>query len=84
MTPEIAKLYFQFRTLKQPLDDGFFAVLHAFQGGNMKELLERLEARFEQVSETWVADTFRSGYLAAINDIITVVEILDEENDNNA
>lgn len=49
----------------------------------MKELLERLDARFEQVAETWVKDTFRSGYLAAINDIITVVEILDEENNNN-
>ena len=48
----------------------------------MNEIIKRLEARFEQVSETWVKDTFRSGYLAAINDIITVVEILDEENDN--
>lgn len=56
--------------------------IHNQKEENMKELLERLDARFEQVSETWVADTFRSGYLAAINDIITVVEILDEENDN--
>lgn len=47
---------------------------------SMKELLERLDARFEQVSETWVKDTFRSGYLVAISDIITVVRIMEEEN----
>lgn len=58
--------------------------IHNQKEENMKELLERLDARFEQVAETWVKDTFRSGYLAAINDIITVVEILDEENNNNA
>ena len=46
----------------------------------MQDLLKRLDARFEQVSETWVKDTFRSGYLAAIVDIITVVEIMEEEN----
>lgn len=78
MTPEVDKLYFQFRTLKQPLDDGFFTVLHAFQGGNMHEIIKRIDARIKQVNETWVKDVYQLAYLDALLDIRLVAESIIE------
>lgn len=53
----------------------------------MNEIIKRLDARIEQVTETWVKDVYQVGYLDALNDIRLVAESfieIEEENNENA
>lgn len=52
----------------------------------MHEIIERLDARIEQVEKTWVNDLFRKGYLEALKDIRLVAESItdvEEEKKND-
>ena len=44
----------------------------------MHEIIERIDARIKQVSETWVKDVYRVAYLDALLDIRLVAESIIE------
>lgn len=50
----------------------------------MHEILKRIDARIEQVKETWVKDVYQLAYLDALQDIRLVAEsIIEVEEENN-
>lgn len=44
----------------------------------MHEILKRIDARIEQVEETWVKDVYQIAYLDALRDIRLVAESIIE------